>query len=218
MARKVVIKPINQDQLKKAVILLLDHKFGQTRTDRIRAILNGEVKVRNHPFRDATEPLNTILDFARTVSFKAANIMLDAADQHRERLAKLAVPFKDTPEAREKRRNYLNGLRARKTMALKIEEYRRGRKMSASEREKFLEDTMRRWNIRREKYIAEHIDLNRLEATSEFTKELEAELKAKLERAKAAGPVKAQSQTSKKQEPRKDLEGWKRTLGELRRK
>ena len=207
MARKAVIPPVNQDQLKRAVVLLLDLRYGKQRTRRIRDILNGEVVTRNHPFRDDMYALNTIL---------AALRMLDDADETRGRLAAQHMVEGRLDEVeRERRRTYLKDLRERKGMAVKIEELRRGRTFSTSEKVKFLEDTVARWTVRRDRFISEHPELNRLEATKAFTEQLRQELHEKLERAKASGPIKAQS---KKSTPSKTLPSWKRELSGLRTK
>ena len=216
MARKAVIPPVNQDQLKRAVVLLLDLRYGKQRTRRIREILNGEVVTRNHPFRDDMYALNTILDFARTISMSAALRMLDDADETRGRLAAQHMVEGRLDEVeRERRRTYLKDLRERKGMAVKIEELRRGRTFSASEKVKFLEDTVSRWTVRRDRFISEHPEMNRLEATKAFTEQLRQELHEKLERAKASGPIKVQSQKST---PKNALPSWKRELSGLRTK
>lgn len=222
MAQK---KKYDKERLKQAVILCLDAKYGQTRTDRVRAFLKGEVENKTHrlhPFRNVVEPLNELLDAGRTFSMSRTMRLLDLADKHRERLAKLAIADKGEEELREKRRAYLIELRNRKTAAVRIEEIRLGRKLSEAEREKFLEEAMRRWNIRREKYIREHVEMNRREATAAFTKELEAELELKLARALAAGPVKQRSTVSieskRKDEGKQARSDWRGQLSDLRKK
>lgn len=214
-------KKIDANDLKKAVMLILDLRYGATRSKRVRDQLLGKEPPQDRPFQKGAKALNELLRFGRTVSATVALGILDDADKQRSVLAgEAAEGLSAEDERRKYLADYMRGLRRRKSLAVQIENIRRGQRMTEDEKTEFLKEAVRRWDIRRDKFVSEHPEMPYDDARIHFTNELVKELETKLERAKQTGSIKAESTSIKRGLPdrREPQPDWKRTLNEFRKR
>lgn len=182
-------------RLKAAIVLLLDGKYGESRTAKVRDAIKSQS---SRKFRAPIEPLNELMAVARQSALTALDI-LDMADRSRK---SLETEKEASLSENEKRRRALlventRKYRTRCKQALMTEEVRRGRKMTADEAKEFLTERKELWNRKCELFVEAHPELKRYEALAQFSEQLNKEVEARWIAAKDAGAVKARETPSK---------------------
>lgn len=193
MGKRIVITLDNFDREKvtRAVELLLDPVRGPGRVRLVRRFLSGELK----PTEITARTHAAMPDVGYFIRFglqngRTALRILELVEEHRPSEEALSDSTK------KYLRDRMREVRNREALAVQVEEIRRGRKMPASEREEFLVGVRQRWRIRRNKFVEENPQLRPREALRVFKTNLTAELAAKLQQAKEAGPIKQTSTSS----------------------
>ena len=178
----------DHDRLHKAVLLLLDYRFGPGREQRVREAI--QLLPKSTRFTRTLEPLNEIMRVAKQSPNKAL-ALLEPVDRERNRLEKekrAATPI--ITKKRDILRVNTARYRQRTKYALLIEEIRLQRKLSKEEALAFLDERKKLWRMRQEQFRNEHPELKYQEALAKFSDMLDEEIKLKYERALMSGPIK----------------------------
>lgn len=178
----------DHDRLHKAVLLLLDYRFGPGREQRVREAI--QLLPKSTRFTRTLEPLNEIMRVAKQSPNKAL-ALLEPVDRERNRLEKekrAATPI--ITKKRDILRVNTARYRQRTKYALLIEEIRLQRKLSKEEALAFLDERKKLWRMRQEQFRNEHPELKYQDALAKFADMLDEEIKLKYERALMSGPIK----------------------------
>ena len=181
----------DHDRLNKAVLLLLDYRFGPGREQRVREAIQLLPKCTR--FTRTLEPLNEIMRVAKQSPNKALTL-LEPVDRERNRLEKdkrAATPI--ITKKRDILRVNTARYRQRTKYALLTEEIRQQRKLTKEEAKAFLDERKKLWRMRQEQFRNEHPELKYQEALAKFADILDEEVKLKYERALVSGPIKKKS-------------------------
>jgi hypothetical protein len=180
----------DKDRLRRAVVLLLDSRWGPNREQRVREAV-GMLPKRTRPFTGAVEALNELMVVAKQKPLVVLDI-LDKSAAQRKKLAEKAV--KAAPKEAQRRatlRANVAAYRKRIEQAIKTEEIRRGKTLTGGDRKAFIEEKKKIWAIRQDRFREEHPELNYQEARSKCAQLLNEEVEQRYERAKQTGAIKA---------------------------
>lgn len=173
-------------KLRKAVCLLLDHKYGAGRAEHVRDAIRKLPKRRS--FLRALKPLDELMNVAEQRPTVALEILY-LADLRREKLHK---EQRDATPDITRRRDVLSRnailYRKRQRDAVQTEEIRLGRKLTEGETAELLERKKASWKAGFAKFKNEHPELKHQDALSAYATMLNEKTEQALERAKATGP------------------------------
>lgn len=189
------IPEIDTDKLREAVNYLIDPSLGESRIAKFREQL--QMPPSERPRLQAKAKCLQVLFDLGEKSMTTLLFLLSRVDAYRPEVAD-ATLYKSGKDRRAKIAETSAAYRRRHKTILTIEELRQGRRLTPTERLKFKEETQDRWNKRREAYLANRpVGTTLQQANIEFSQILDQELEERLAKAKAAGPVKAESSINK---------------------
>lgn len=173
-------------KLRQAVCLLLDHRFGAGRAERVRDAIRRLPKRRS--FQRALKPLEELMNVAEQRPTVAMEILY-LADIRREKLHK--EQREATPgitRCRDVLARNTTLYRKRRRDAVQTEEIRLGRRLTDEEAAELLERKKASWKAGFAKYKDEHPELKHQDALAAYATLLNEKTERALERAKAVGP------------------------------
>lgn len=159
-------------RLNKAVQLLLDSKYGEKRSARVRGLIDGSVKTTlTNPFpKKAVWELNVLYHLAKE-DREFVLTLLQLADAQRAIAAHLA-DSSPLASGLKRRREYMRDRRYRYKLAVAIENHRRQTRMPPSQVEKFKAEKTAEWDKARRAFLDEHCELSSREASRLFAEQL----------------------------------------------
>lgn len=189
------IPGIDTDKLRAAVDYLIDPRFGESRTKKFRQWI--QLPPSKRPRLQANAKCLQVLFALGAKSMSTLLFLLGRVDARRPEVAD-ATEYQVGKGRRAQLAAMSASYRRRHKMLREIEELRLGRVLTPTEQQKLKEEAQARWNRRREAYIAGRpAGKTPQAANQEFSQILEQELTERLAKAKAEGPVKAESTTRK---------------------
>lgn len=176
----------NHERLRRAVVLLLGYRWGESRSKKLRQKIEAMPDRRPTRFQKPIEELNEFLLLAHQSKAKALEL-LDLIDLRRPKVLREVGLV--TPERENRRTKWAESkaaYRNRLEMAVKVHELETDTTLSPEEAKEYQKAVVAEWNERRAKYVRSATGLSTAEAHSVFSRMLEEEVNERYQEAMRA--------------------------------
>lgn len=167
-------------RLRQAIVLLLDKRYGESRTKRLRALFR-TANTKRVKMKGTLEPLNELISVFNAKALVALDI-LDKAERKRKEFAKMEET--DHPVSANRRkcvRTCMERARVRVNTVARIETLELGRDITEAELRAALKKYRAKWSAyRKQRLLERKPDENYRELSTKIADEIDEELNSKL--------------------------------------